>query len=174
MPVPSFDNCYWVEPGRFLAGEYPGHRDDSVAQTRLAALVQAGVGVFIDLTSEADHLRPYAPLLAAPADRQLAHYQRFPIRDVSTPHAPEFTRGILDAIDAHLADGRMVYLHCWGGVGRTGLIVGCWLARHGHPGAAALARLHELWRRCPKSLTRSSPETWEQEQYILDWREEIG
>ncbi len=25
-----------------------------------------------------------------------------------------------------------VYVHCWGGVGRTGTVVGCWLLRHGY------------------------------------------
>jgi protein tyrosine/serine phosphatase len=30
-----------------------------------------------------------------------------------------------------LAAGRNVYVHCWGGSGRTGTVVGCWLRRHG-------------------------------------------
>ena len=38
---------------------------------------------------------------------------------------------ILDAIDTSLTGGRLVYVHCWGGVGRTGTVVGCWLLRHG-------------------------------------------
>lgn len=25
------DNCYWVDPGRLLAGEYPGDVDDESA-----------------------------------------------------------------------------------------------------------------------------------------------
>ena len=36
---------------------------------------------------------------------------------------------------------------------------------------AAYDRLQELWRHNPKSAYRRSPETWEQKQYILDWRE---
>jgi hypothetical protein len=66
---------------------------------------------------------------------------------------------------------KIVYLHCWGGVGRTGLIVGCWLARHGYKGQAALDRLRGLWQNCPKSTHRKSPETGEQEQYIISWEE---
>lgn len=38
----------------------------------------------------------------------------------------------------------MVYLHCWGGIGRTGTIVGCWLARNGFPGKAALCLAESL------------------------------
>jgi len=54
-------------------------------------------------------------------------------------------------------------------VGRTGVIIGCWLARHGYPGAAALARLRALWATCPKSACKASPETPEQERYILTY-----
>jgi protein-tyrosine phosphatase len=70
-----------------------------------------------------------------------------------------------------LAQGQNVYVHCWGGVGRTGAIICCWLARHGYDGAAAVEKLRELWKACPKSRLRSSPETFEQERYILDWNE---
>ncbi|MDD2367052.1 MAG: protein-tyrosine phosphatase family protein [Desulfuromonadaceae bacterium] len=81
------------------------------------------------------------------------------------------TTDILDTIDHHIHHGEIVYLHCWGGVGRTGVIVGCWLSRHGFTGDAALARLKELWQECPKSSHRKSPETTEQEQYIVTWQE---
>ena len=65
----------------------------------------------------------------------------------------------------------MVYVHCWGGVGRTGTIIGCWLARHYEPGHAALGRLTELWQDNPKSRTRRSPETTDQVWYVLEWNE---
>jgi len=58
----------------------------------------------------------------------------------------------------------------WGGVGRTGVIIGCWLARHRGGGEAALIQLRELWQQCPKSAFRQSPETLEQERYVLDWK----
>ena len=38
---------------------------------------------------------------------------------------------ILDAIDDSVKVGKPVYVHCWGGVGRTGMVIGCWLLRHG-------------------------------------------
>ena len=90
-----------------------------------------------------------------------------------SPKSSKVTVAILDAIDYHIEQGHIVYLHCWGGVGRTGVIVGCWLARHGYKGQAALDRLQNLWRKCPKSAYRNSPETREQEQYILRWEEPV-
>ena len=96
---------------------------------------------------------------------------RFPITDAAAPDSLELTTAVLDAIDEHVDEGRTVYVHCLGGMGRTGTIIGCWLARHGHPGQAALDRLPELWQECPKSKYTRSPETWEQAQYVLNWEE---
>ena len=157
--------CYWVAPGKLLAGEYPRDEDEATSRSKINALTHSGVTAFIDLTEENEGLRPYSGLL------DKTTHQRFPIRDYSIPVSPAVTMAILDAIDQHINEGRIVYLHCWGGVGRTGVIVGCWLSRHGYKGTAALARLRELWQQCPKSAFRKSPETKEQEQHILRWEE---
>lgn len=157
--------CYWVSPGQLLAGEYPRDKNSESSIQKINALIQAGITAFIDLTQEQDKLLPYAGILDD------ISYQRFPVQDVSVPESVEVTKAILDAIDLHISQGRTVYLHCWGGIGRTGTVVGCWLARHGAEGHAAYDRLQELWEHNPKSAHRKSPETLEQKQYILDWRE---
>ena len=158
-----FPQSYWVMPGRLLAGEYPRNIDDPSSRQKIGSLLSCGVKVFIDLTEEHEGLLPYASLLTG------AMYRCFPIRDVSVPINKESTIVILDAIDSHLAQEELVYIHCWGGIGRTGLIVGCWLARHGSGGSEALNQLRTFWRQCSKSAYRTSPETAEQEQYILNW-----
>jgi protein-tyrosine phosphatase len=168
MSIRPIKQCYWVVPDKFLAGEYPRTMDDKSSQEKINALLGAGVTAFIDLTEGDEGLLPYSHLLNA-GDANRASYQRFPIRDFSIPRSREFTSAILDAVDQHMQKCEIVYLHCWGGVGRTGTIVGCWLARHGYEGKPALIRLSELWRQCPKSAYQKSPETREQEQYILDW-----
>ena len=128
-------NCYWVAPGNLLAGEYPGHRDELSARAKVDGLVGAGITAFIDLTETSEGLLPYSGMLDS------ASYQRFPIRDCSIPDSTNVTVAILDTIDQHIQGGGIVYLHCLGGVGRTGVIVGCWLSRHGFKGEAAIARL---------------------------------
>ena len=159
-------NCYWVVPGQLLAGEYPRNLDDESSIPKLAALAEAGIVAFIDLTEDGEP-HPYAQWL----DSETQSHHRFPIRDLHTPGSPDLTGSILDTIDSYMVNGQPVYVHCWGGVGRTGTIVGCWLSRHGYPGTSALGRLDELWKDCPKSVWTRSPETEWQRQYVLDWSE---
>jgi len=167
-PIPE---SYWVRPGQFLAGEYPGSWDPERTRRRLDSFLEAGFNCFIDLTCEGE-LFPYAPVLA----EQAAYYslsaahRRMPIGDFTTPTVIQM-RAILDAIDNSLEDGHKLYLHCWGGVGRTGAAVGCYLVRHGKTGDDALAQLAEWWRGVPKrALHPRSPETDEQVQFIRDWK----
>lgn len=163
-------NSYWVIPGRFLAGEYPRNLDRESSEAKLQALTAAGVRVFIDLTTSLDCLLPYRDMLGQ-FEPQAEHYA-FPVPDMGTPLAEATTCDILDEIDSALARGKGVYIHCWGGVGRTGTLVGCWLARHGLAGEAALTKLSELWGRCPKSRFREAPETKPQREYIVAWKED--
>ena len=162
------EHCYWVVENKLLAGEYPRTKERNSSQKKIDALIRAGVTLFIDLTEETEGLLPYGDFIKS--HKEVLH-RRLPIRDVSTPLSQEVTIEILDAIDAEIAKGGIVYVHCWGGVGRTGLIVGCWLARHCGDGKAALVNLRKLWQHCPKSLNRQSPETPEQERYIINWKE---
>lgn len=162
---PPIENCYWVVQGQLLAGEYPRDIDGHSSVEKINALLRAGVTVFIDLTEEEDGLLPYTSFIDG------ASYQRFPIPDFSIQDSDDVTTLVLDAIDYHIGQGRVVYLHCWGGVGRTGTMVGCWLARHGESGEVAYERLQELWQECSMSACSQSPDTEEQRQYILDWEE---
>jgi hypothetical protein len=79
-------------------------------------------------------------------------------------------KAILDQLDESLGAGRRIYLHCWGGIGRTGTTVGCYLVRHGLNGEQALRQLAEWWQEVPKSrIHPSSPETREQVNFVLNW-----
>lgn len=171
-PLRPLPESYWVEPGRLLAGEYPGSASEFLSRKRLTALLLAGFDTFIDLTRPGE-LLPYEPLLEEEARLlgKKATYQNFPIGDFGLPTREQMT-AILDTIDAALAAGRNVYLHCWGGIGRTGTTVGCHLVRRGRSGEEALRQLADWWRTVPKSARYPrSPETEAQMNFILTWHE---
>lgn len=172
MDQPS-QNSYWVQPGRFAAGEYPGDRDQKLAARKIEGLLDAGIDHFIDLT-ETGELIPYARIAeqAASSLGLKVEWKRHPIPDLSVPRTPEQMRGILDAIDDALSNGKTVYVHCWGGVGRTGTVVGCWLVRHGHSGDDAMQEIADRCRHMEKAYRiPRSPETQEQCEYIRNWEE---
>jgi protein-tyrosine phosphatase len=119
------------------------------------------VTAFLDLTEEGE-LPSY--------DEQLtgwATHRRFPIRDFSCPSEEEMGQ-TLDGIDAALAR-ESIYLHCWGGTGRTGTVVGCWLVRQGLEPDDALATIAAL-RRETAYGDRRSPESDEQWAMVRGWR----
>ena len=167
-PEKPVEFCYWVVPGKLLAGEYPRNLDGETSAEKMGALTDAGIASFIDLTTPEDELFPYGEWLGS------AERHSFPIPDLDIPRSPGQTRRILDLIDANLADGKPTYVHCWGGIGRTGVIIGCWLARHGRGGQAALAELGRLWQNNPKSAWTESPQTRAQKRYITEWNEAEG
>ena len=160
MHLPIRD-CYPVTD-RLLAGEYPGAVDPADAATRIGRFERHGVTHFVDLTHPADLLEPYERHLAAA--RRLPHA----IVDMGVPTIPALTR-ILDDIDAVLAEGGSAYVHCWGGIGRTGTVVGCWLVRHGLDEGDAIARIAALRRRVIDARM-PSPQTTAQRELVRAWK----
>lgn len=167
-PIPE---SYWVIPGYFLAGGYPNtNADDGIARQCLAAFINTGINTFFDLT-RAGELPPYLPILLEEAVHYgiSINYQRVTMQDKGLPSHEQMTL-LLDTLDAALAAGGKVYLHCWGGIGRTGTTIGCWLVRHGLTGGQALIRLNELYRTAEQShIFPQSPETDAQVNFVLGW-----
>ena len=122
----------------------------------MQGLVDADVTLFLDLT-QGGELEPYAELVVPPA-----RYLSRPIRDFSVP-TRESLVATLDEIDAELAAGGVVYVHCWAGCGRTGVVVGSWLVRHGVAPEEALRRIAEA-----RGL--GCPQTLEQRAFVLEWQ----
>jgi protein tyrosine/serine phosphatase len=161
---------YWVIQGQLLAGAYPSAYDDREARSKLGLLLDAGIRTFVDLTEETEPLRNYDDVLESLAtERGISSKRlRFGVRDRDVP-TRDLLAKIIATIRDEIAAGRPVYVHCWGGIGRTGTIVGCWLVEEGLSGEEALQKIADL--RC-KAADRSwqSPETEEQRRCIGEWK----
>ncbi len=173
-PLP---NSYRVPGTRLFAGEYPFSSDAEDGRAKLTRCIDAGITAFIDLTEDADGLAPYAPSLDDFVTHRGISVRHIPngFRDMSVP-STEKMRQILDAIDAELAAGRAVYVHCWGGVGRTGVVIGCHLVRQGMTGEQALKVVGELFHtmssdKVARHRRWGSPQTEEQRRFVRAWSE---
>jgi protein-tyrosine phosphatase len=181
LPSLPHPGTYWVIPGRLLAGAYPGDADPGTMDTHLAALLDAGIRSVIDLMDEEEVLehangeqfKPYEDRLEQLAGERsdFVEIQRHTIRAGSTP-SPQEMEIILDAIDAEL-DGRdsPTFVHCSDGHGRTGTVIGCYLARHGMAqGKDVLAKITELRSGVPELAEHRSPENMVQQKLVTRWK----
>lgn len=164
---------YPVEAGKLYAGEYPGDRNPDGAKIRLRHLITLGIRTFVDLTAPADRMAPYEGLLAELEEEAGGPLRRIsiPIVDMGVPEGVATMQTILGHIRESCSHAPAVYVHCWGGIGRTGTVVGCWLRECGHDPESALARVQHLYAsHMPKVRTYAeSPQTPAQKDYIRHW-----
>ena len=170
-PIPE---SYWVVPDQFLAGGYPASilGDETSTRQCLATLLSAGIDTFFDLTQVGRAATIFAGITSPGRSFIIVQLTTgVSIFKTEGCHLMSRQSALLDAIDQALAAGRKIYLHCWGGIGRTGTTVGCWLVRHGLTGEAALARLNALYQTSEQSrYFPRSPETDAQVLFVLDWK----
>lgn len=161
-----FIHAYWADPKSLLAGEYPGDLGEATAFQKINLLIDMGVRTFVDLT-EADELMEYESIVRdAQRTRGLdLQYVRHPIPDFNVIDQDGYTtilKTIQDRIDAGIT-----YVHCWGGIGRTGTVVGCYLVENGLSAEAALEQIQAARSQSRKARIRS-PESFDQANIIRD------
>lgn len=154
----------WLDPS--VAGPVgltfaPGKKSISLSGVRwdrdldvdLTALIAQGVGVLVCLLEDRDLAPNGIADLFVQAEQHGLEVLRLPIPDQGVPADPGDVDRHLDALDARVRAGSKVVIHCLGGLGRTGVIGGCWLIRRGLSADEALAMLRQVRNddRCPET-----------------------
>ncbi|MBR73192.1 MAG: hypothetical protein CMM30_09685 [Rhodospirillaceae bacterium] len=190
--------AYWVVPGKVAAGEYPGEQflwNPKVflatlihsfralwssrfkfwnsSDTKIDSLLSNGINVFVDLTEEGERPSYLAKLHKNRRRRSIStKYFRFPIRDRSVPD-PKFIDEIIRIIRLEICQGNVVYIHCFRGLGRTGILVGCYLKEIKNfelDNDMNIVDYLKMFRSGVAGDFRNSPETEEQVQFMIDWK----
>lgn len=174
----QFNRSYWIVPGKLLAGGYPGSEDPIEEERNLKGLIQAGIRHVISLmeheeyNSQDDPFPPYVDHMESIAEKMgiTVTFDQISIKDFSVPTERQMIR-ILNQIDMCIKYDKPVYLHCWGGKGRTGTVVGCYLARRGMAaGIDAIEMIKDL-RKNTEDFSDPSPETKKQIKMVINWTE---
>lgn len=173
-----FNRSYWVVPGKFLAGCYPGSEDRQLAFQKLTGFIDSGIRTMINLMERNEF--NWAGKAFAGYEEQMrsiaasmghsVSFERMPIKDTWVPSRNEMIE-ILDLIDDSINDGKPVYVHCWGGRGRTGTVAGCYLARHGLASGRNVLKMIQELRKDTEDHLMASPETPQQVDMVLSWVE---
>lgn len=146
------------------AGEYPVWEWEQGARIRqLKLFTDFGINYFLDLTEDGE-MPPYAPFLSDNIGRC-----SFPIRNCGIPDSVcrvvDLFRVIEDVLTSR--PGVKLYIHCVGGVGRTGMMVACYYIYFKDMNAGdALAEMRRRFAAHGRSVWMSAPETQAQSDFI--------
>eukprot|EP01006_Ploeotia_vitrea_P012377 TRINITY_DN32824_c0_g1_i1.p1 TRINITY_DN32824_c0_g1~~TRINITY_DN32824_c0_g1_i1.p1 ORF type:complete len:237 (-),score=2.97 TRINITY_DN32824_c0_g1_i1:110-820(-) len=184
-PVAPWEYSNWVLYPSLLVGAYPVTKsttDGTQNTVLLAENVLEDVTLFIDLVNHTEKAgTPYSSAL-----RAHQQYLNVPINDHSIPTTQLDT--FCSALEAAYTEittkqtkrgesGALVYVHCWGGHGRTGVFASILLAKvkgmSAEVALGAVSRLHKEGRKKHgrMGVPGNSPQTEEQRQFVRDFLE---
>jgi len=151
---------HWVNgpwPGKLALASRP--RGGDWLEDEMSAWRRAGIHTVLSLLTPEEEHDLDLKREAREAEVQGMKFISLPIPDRQVPNSESEVSAALDRIDADLAVGKNIVVHCRQGVGRTGLVAACLLIAKGLSPEAAVKIL---------SAARGAPipETVEQRRWI--------
>ncbi len=152
--VLSLSGFSWVIDDELAGMPLPGQRQDLAVD--LDWIAGQGVVLLVTLTED--------PLDADTLAASGLDTMHVPIEDFTAPTQDQIDE-LVAAVDARLAAGEPVGIHCHGGLGRTGTMLASWFVWTGQTGDEAIEHVRELR---PGSI-----ETLEQEDAIREYEQRL-
>lgn len=149
-------------PGKHAPSRWgaPHARDLAADLDRLAG--ELGVHDLVCLLEDHELIDLQIPGLVAEAQRRGLAVHRLRIPDLGVLASPDPVRAITSIMIASVEAGRNVVVHCAGGLGRSGTVVGCFLRELGMSPEDALLLLSRV-------RGEYCPETEAQRRFIADY-----
>src|SRR5689334_20289697 len=122
------NELYWVDgpwPGKLALAARP--RGGKWLRDELANWRREGVDTVLSLLTPADQQALDLIHEAREAEANGMAFWSFPIPDHDVPHSDVQLAKVLEELDKELASGNNVILHCFAGIGRSGLVAACLL-----------------------------------------------
>jgi ribA/ribD-fused uncharacterized protein len=134
IPVPT-NTCNWIDK-QILVGGYPGSYEQQTHITIVNDLLNAGITHFISLqeVEESKRFNDYKSVANVLASSKTIHYLHFPTCDRGDNLLPKDILTIVNIMNVIVASDKnnIIYLHCYGGHGRSGLISTLYLWKKYH------------------------------------------
>lgn len=152
-----------------FAGEHPLFDIyKSSIKGNIPTLLRFGITVFLDLTQSYE-VSEYASFLPPNVQRI-----SFPIRNCDVPSSVESVMDLFQRLEQlmHERPHAKLYIHCHGGVGRTGTIAACYYIYFEHLlFKEAIDKMRRQYAQSPRSKFMNAPETKSQVEFIKTFAE---
>jgi protein-tyrosine phosphatase len=150
---------YWIKQKGLRLGTIPHPQGKDWLADDISYLRRAGVDVVVSALTPAE-TEGWGLLdeRRCCQDNGLT-FLSFPIENRSVPASLSEFDALLDSVTEYLRKGKAVVVHCWGGVGRSSVIVACALIRNG-------LSVDDAFHLIKESRGRQVPDTPEQKQWV--------
>ncbi len=156
---------FWLEqPAHPRLGIMPCPRGGDLLEEEVASLKRQGTDVLVSMLPEEEIQELELEDEPDSCARNAIEFVSFPVPDHAVPADYEAFSSFVKLLLSRLADGKGVAIHCFAGIGRSGLAASCVLVAQGMSPQAAIRVLSSA-RGC------SIPYTDEQENWIADFAE---